>query len=129
MFRLTLFVRVRLAINTVVVAASCASSATNARCQLVLLCGGDDSNSLRGEGGRLARTPAPREAPNFASLARHCTKLVGKPQRARELLAPVHGWFTEGFDTLNLKEAKALLEELVAVIAAKARALPCGICE
>ena len=33
----------------------------------------------------------------------------GKPQQARELLAPVYGWFTEGFDTLDLKEAKALL--------------------
>jgi hypothetical protein len=30
------------------------------------------------------------------------------------VLAPVYGWFTEGFDTLDLKEAKALLEELVA---------------
>ena len=38
----------------------------------------------------------------------------GKPQQARELLAPVYGWFTEGFDTLDLKEAKALLEELAA---------------
>ncbi len=36
----------------------------------------------------------------------------GKPQQARELLAPVYEWFTEGFDTLDLKEAKALLEEL-----------------
>ena len=36
----------------------------------------------------------------------------GKPQQARELLAPVYGWFTEGFDTLDLKEAKVLLEEL-----------------
>jgi predicted ATPase len=36
----------------------------------------------------------------------------GKPQQARELLAPVCGWFTEGFDTRDLKEAKALLEEL-----------------
>ena len=36
----------------------------------------------------------------------------GKPQQARELLAPVYGWFTEGFDTLDLKEAKALLDEL-----------------
>jgi predicted ATPase len=35
-----------------------------------------------------------------------------KPQQARELLAPVYGWFTEGFDTRDLKEAKALLEEL-----------------
>ena len=31
---------------------------------------------------------------------------------ARELLAPVYGWFTEGFDTLDLKEAKALLDKL-----------------
>jgi predicted ATPase len=36
----------------------------------------------------------------------------GKIQQARELLAPVYGWFTEGFDTRDLKEAKALLEEL-----------------
>ncbi len=36
----------------------------------------------------------------------------GKREEARELLAPVYGWFTEGFDTLDLKEAKALLEEL-----------------
>ena len=38
----------------------------------------------------------------------------GKSQQARELLAPVYGWFTEGFDTLDLKEAKALLDELAA---------------
>jgi predicted ATPase len=36
----------------------------------------------------------------------------GKPQQARELLAPVYGWFTEGFDMLDLKDAKALLDEL-----------------
>jgi predicted ATPase len=36
----------------------------------------------------------------------------GKPQQARELLAPIYGWFTEGFDTHDLKEAKALLDEL-----------------
>ena len=36
----------------------------------------------------------------------------GQRDEARELLAPVYGWFTEGFDTLDLKEAKALLEEL-----------------
>jgi predicted ATPase len=38
----------------------------------------------------------------------------GKVQQGRELLAPVYGWFTEGFDTRDLKEAKALLEELAA---------------
>ena len=36
----------------------------------------------------------------------------GKRQEARDLLAPVYGWFTEGFDTLDLKEAKALLDSL-----------------
>jgi predicted ATPase len=36
----------------------------------------------------------------------------GKVQQARELLAQVYGWFTEGFDTRDLKEAKALLGEL-----------------
>ncbi len=36
----------------------------------------------------------------------------GKTTEARDLLAPIYGWFTEGFDTADLKEAKALLEEL-----------------
>jgi predicted ATPase len=40
------------------------------------------------------------------------TRDQGKVQQARELLAPVYGWFTEGFDTRDLKEAKALLEDL-----------------
>jgi predicted ATPase len=35
-----------------------------------------------------------------------------KRDEARELLAPVYGWFTEGFDTLDSKEAKASLDEL-----------------
>jgi predicted ATPase len=38
----------------------------------------------------------------------------GKVQQARELLAPVYNWFTEGFDTRDLNEAKALLSELTA---------------
>ena len=36
----------------------------------------------------------------------------GKTTEARDLLAPVYDWFTEGFDTADLKDAKALLEEL-----------------
>jgi predicted ATPase len=36
----------------------------------------------------------------------------GKRTAAYELLAPIYGWFTEGFDTADLQEAKALLEEL-----------------
>jgi predicted ATPase len=37
----------------------------------------------------------------------------GKRAEAYELLAPVYGWFTAGFDTTDLQEAKALLAELV----------------
>jgi predicted ATPase len=36
----------------------------------------------------------------------------GKRREAREVLAPIYAWFTEGFDTKDLKEAKALLDEL-----------------
>src|SRR6202040_3464921 len=36
----------------------------------------------------------------------------GRRAEARDLLAPVYGWFTEGFDTTDLKEAKALLDQL-----------------
>jgi predicted ATPase len=43
----------------------------------------------------------------------------GKHEAAYDLLAPIYNWFTEGFDTADLKEAKALLEELAALI-------PCG---
>ena len=50
----------------------------------------------------------PRRNPSLARL--WCDQ--GKVQQARELLASVYGWFTEGFDTRDLKEAKALLEEL-----------------
>jgi len=46
-----------------------------------------------------------------ASLAQlRCDQ--GRPAEARDLLAPVYNWFTEGFDTPDLKEAKALLDEL-----------------
>jgi predicted ATPase len=38
----------------------------------------------------------------------------GNRDEARELLAPVYGWFTEGFDTRDLKKARALLDELAA---------------
>ena len=36
----------------------------------------------------------------------------GKRDEAHAVLAPIYGWFTEGFDTLDLKEAKVLLDEL-----------------
>jgi predicted ATPase len=49
-----------------------------------------------------------RAARSMARLLRH----QGKRDEARELLAMVYGWFREGFDTLDLKRAKALLDEL-----------------
>ena len=49
-----------------------------------------------------------RVAMNMARLWRD----QSKPQQARDLLAPVYNWFTEGFDTRDLKEAKALLDAL-----------------
>ena len=45
------------------------------------------------------------------SLARLCQQ-HGKRAEAHALLAPVYGWFTEGFDTADLQEARALLDEL-----------------
>ena len=48
-----------------------------------------------------------------ASLAR-LRRDQSRRAEAHDLLAPVYGWFTEGFDTQDLKEAKALLEELAA---------------
>ncbi len=43
---------------------------------------------------------------------RTANRLAGKRREARGLLAPVYDWFTEGFDTADLQDAKALLEEL-----------------
>jgi predicted ATPase len=51
-----------------------------------------------------------RTATGYARLMRD----QGRAREADELLAPVYGWFTEGFDTLDLKEAEALLDELAA---------------
>jgi predicted ATPase len=62
-----------------------------------------------GQSVEVRRDHSPRPL-NLARLWRD----QGKVQQARELLAPVYGWFTEGFDTRDLKEAKALLEELAA---------------
>ena len=49
-----------------------------------------------------------RAATSLARLWRE----QGRRTEARDLLAPLYGWFTEGFDTADLKEAKALLDEL-----------------
>ena len=61
----------------------------------------------RAQGARLLEL---RAALSLARLWRS----QGKVSEARELLAPVYGWFTEGFDTRDLKEAKEMLEDLAA---------------
>ena len=58
--------------------------------------------------------PATGEVLGIAGMSEPCAPAVqARPnRRARDLLAPVYCWFTEGFDTADLKEAKALLDEL-----------------
>jgi predicted ATPase len=58
--------------------------------------------------GQSARSLELRAATNLA----HLWAEQGERQQAYDLLAPVYGWFTEGFDTADLEEAKALLDEL-----------------
>ena len=60
-------------------------------------------------------SPTCKEAPQgHEELAshRHHPDTPQALAAARELLEPIYGWFTEGFDTADLQEAKALLEEL-----------------
>jgi predicted ATPase len=58
--------------------------------------------------GQRAKSWELRAAMSMARLRRD----QGRRQQAHDLLAPLYGWFTEGFDTLDLKDAKALLSEL-----------------
>jgi predicted ATPase len=51
----------------------------------------------------------------------------GKRDEAGDLLASIHGWFTEGFDTLDLKEAEALLDELAALARPQLRRTRTGL--
>jgi predicted ATPase len=69
-------------------------------------CSGGHSVSLARQ--QQTRSWELRAAMSTARLSRD----QGKRDEARDLLAPVYGLFTEGFDALDLKEAKALLEEL-----------------
>ena len=64
--------------------------------------------ALRTARAQQAKSLELRAATSFARLWGE----QGRRAEARDLLAPVYGWFTEGFDTPDLKEAKALLDEL-----------------
>jgi hypothetical protein len=70
---------------------------------------GDEITRSAGQGTRRRQSLS-----CLALLAFERSTLIaqGKRDAARELLAPTYGWFTEGFDTPVLKEAKALLDEL-----------------
>ena len=68
---------------------------------------------VRNDNGRMAvESIAVHEAINNVDPAHWYGYEQREMQQARELIALVYGWFTEGFDTRDLKEAKALLEEL-----------------
>ena len=70
------------------------------------------ASSSPGPRSRVSRKESPG---NFAPLSMaRLWRDQGKREQARELLAPVYDWFTEGFDTRDLKEAEVLLDELSA---------------
>jgi predicted ATPase len=85
-----------------------------------LLLAGSDPSSVEAESWltqalEVARSQEARlwELRAATSLARLWQR-QGKTEEANDLLGPVYGWFSEGFDTADLKEAKALLDELAA---------------
>jgi predicted ATPase len=84
--------------------------------EITLLLPESDGAKARAYFGRALEIARTQQAKSFElraamSIAR-LWRDQGKRQQAHDLLAPVYGWFTEGFDTLDLKQAKALLEEL-----------------
>ena len=62
---------------------------------------------LLGEGERVV------DAPQGLGWTAEMPQRQGKRAEARQLLEPIYGWFTEGFDTADLQEARVLLEELI----------------
>ena len=84
--------------------------------EIVLLSGEPDTLKVEAHFERALAVARQQQARSFelraaTSLAR-LWRGQGRSDEARDLLAPVYGWFTEGFDTLDLKEAKALLDAL-----------------
>ena len=77
-----------------------------------------DGNAARGGRNLVAAGPGRGPLPTGQIAGAACGHELrclwqrqGKRHEARELLAPIYGWFTEGFDTADLQEAKALLDE------------------
>ena len=77
------------------------------------------AGAFRGRRGALSQSPGDRRGAGGQALGiarrrqpRPALPRPGPPRRSPDLLAPVYGWFTEGFDTQDLKGAKALLDEL-----------------
>jgi hypothetical protein len=62
----------------------------------------------------VGRRDIQRSVSELLATPRPCIAKVDEPSPASTAGAPVYGWFTEGFDTLDLKEAKTLLDELAA---------------
>ena len=72
-----------------------------------------DSEASFQKAVEIARAQHSRSLELRAALSpAHLWQSEGKHREARDLLAPIYGWFTEGFDTKDLRAAKALLEEL-----------------
>ena len=84
---------------------SCCSGDLAAMCPRPKICFNEAIDLAREQSAKLWEL---RAATSLARLWRD----QGKRAEAHDLLAPVYGWFTEGFDTADLKDAKALLEEL-----------------
>ena len=93
--------------------ASCCSRAGRRTSREAEACFREALEVARRAGGEVPR--APRRDLAGAPLRRS-----GRCTEAHDVLAPVHGWFTEGFNTADLKEAKTLLEELGSTLATSA---------
>jgi predicted ATPase len=77
-----------------------------------------DDHAAAEESYHQALAVARRQSAKFwelraATSLAHLWRNQGKRTEARDLLVPIYGWFTEGFDTLVLKEAKTLLDQVV----------------
>jgi predicted ATPase len=95
------------------------AEALRVRGELLLMQTRVDTACVEGAFMRAMEVAADQHATSFRlrasiSLAR-LWRDQGRRREARDLLAPVYGWFTEGFDTPDLREANALLDELAQI--------------